>query len=477
MNNDLLEGVIVGGGISGLALAHFLGLHEAPGGWELWEATGRVGGTIGTDRTEGYSIDWGPNGFLDREPLTLRLAEECGLGLDLEPAESRSSARFILKGGRLHPVPLSPGTIVATGLLRWSEKLRLFAEPLVPGRRETGDESIFDFAARRIGAGAARTFVDPMVSGIFGGLAGELSLPACFPIMREMEMRYGGLAKAMAGKKIASLRRRRPEGEGRRKSGSPAGPAGWLTSFRGGLDRLVTRLQERLRPVIRLQRSAFRLDRRNGVWLITDQHQRVARARRVAIACPAFAAAGMLQALDPELASALDAIPYAPIAVLATGHRADQVSHPLEGFGFLIPRTEGLRTLGSIWTSSIFRDRAPEGQVQFRTMLGGAGDPAAVGMTDQELWQTARKELGSLLGIRGDPVVIRIYRWEKGIPQYTLGHLDRLARIETRRAKHPGLHILGNAYHGVGLNDCVKMAHVAAGRIGRESAPQTEPAL
>jgi oxygen-dependent protoporphyrinogen oxidase len=174
----------------------------------------------------------------------------------------------------------------------------------------------------------------------------------------------------------------------------------------------------------------------------------------------------MLQEFDRELSEALNAIPYAPIVVVATGHRTENVARPLDGFGFLIPRNQGLRTLGSIWTSSLFMARAPEGHVQFRSMLGGAGDPGVMELTDDQLWDTLRKELGPLLGIRGDPSFMRIYRWQLGIPQFTLGHRERRARIERLAADHPGLHLVGNAYYGVGLNDCVKMAYRVARKLG-----------
>ena len=457
-----LEGLIIGGGISGLALAHWLGLAEHPGGWELWEATGRLGGTIGTDRVHGYSIDWGPNGFLDREPLTLQLVAEIGLSSALEPAGDASRNRFIVKAGRLHPVPLSPAAIFGTGLLSFKDKLRIFLEPFIRKRRDDGDETVLDFAARRIGRGAAESFIDPMVSGIFGGLARELSLPACFPIMREMEMRYGGLVRAMVARRFE----KRPEssGAGDRGDSGPAGPGGRLTSFHGGLDLLVTRLEERLQPVIRLNRQAVGVSRHGDLWEVGDSTGRRIRARRLICACPTFAAARMFTGTDPELAAALDSIPYAAIAVLATGHRRETVDHPLDGFGFLIPRSEGLRTLGSLWTSSIFTGRAPDRHVQFRTMLGGAGDAQAVELSDGDLWALVRRELGGLVGIREEPDFMRVYRWHQGIPQYTLGHRERRDRLEELARRRPGLFLVGNAFYGVGLNDCVKMAR----RVARE---------
>lgn len=459
----MLEGVIIGGGISGLAVAHFLGLHQKPGAWELWEASDRLGGTIGTDRAQGYSIDWGPNGFLDREPLTLQLVNEIGLSGSLEPANEKAENRFIVKYGRLYPVPLSPLKLVTTGLLSPLGKARVFAEPFFPRRRDDSDESVFDFAARRIGRAAAETFVDPMVSGVFGGLARELSLPTCFPIMREMELRHGGLVKAMIVRQLEKRRARK--GTGAVKSGGPAGPGGRLTSFKGGLDLLVQRLHERLLPVIRMNRSVCGIARIEDCWEIRDEIGHRARTKRVVVACPTYASARIFREFDLDFAQAFDAIPYAPIVVVATGHKQEDVRHRLDGFGFLIPRSEGLRTLGSIWTSSIFVDRAPDGCVQFRSMLGGAGDPGIIELSDNDLWAILRRELGALIGIRRDPAFMRIYRWQRGIPQFTLGHRERRARLEQLAARHPGFFLVGNSYYGVSLNDCVKMAQRVAEEI------------
>jgi protoporphyrinogen/coproporphyrinogen III oxidase len=464
----MIEGLIVGGGISGLALAHFLGLHEKTSGWQIWEASNRLGGTIGTDVTEGYSIDWGPNGFLDREPLTLRLVRELGLDQKLERANEKGSKRFILKNGRLLEVPLSAASMFTTPLLRPWEKLRVCAEPFIPGRRDDADESVFNFAARRIGWGAAETLIDPMVSGIFGGLARELSLPSCFPIMREMEIRHGGLVKAMIARMLASRmasKRHSPESS---KSGGPAGPAGWLTSFYGGLYALVQRLQERLHPVIHLDRAVSRIVRREHGWEIATSKGCTVLAKRVVLACPTYAAADFLKDFDRDLASAFAEIPYAPIVVVATGHKRTDISHPLNGFGFLIPRSQGFRTLGSIWTSSIFSGRAPEDHIQFRSMIGGAGDPSALKLSDDELWSTLKRELGPLVGIKNDPAFLRTYRWQSGIPQFTLGHRERRLRLENLASRHPGLSMTGNAYYGVGLNDSVKMAHHVALKIAAE---------
>jgi oxygen-dependent protoporphyrinogen oxidase len=464
-----LDGLIIGGGISGLSVAHWLGLGDHPGTWQLWEGQDHLGGTLRTERAEGYSVDWGPNGFLDREPLTLQLVDEIGLRDQLEPANEKAEDRFIYKKGKLHPVPFSPPAILTTGLLSPMEKLRIFREPFVRARKDDADESVYDFAARRIGRGAAETFVDPMVSGVFGGVAKELSLPACFPIMREMELQYGSLVRAMIAKMREKKKRDRESGVAR-KSGSPAGPGGRLTSFAGGLDVVISRLGERHRAIVQLNRTVQSIMRTESGWIVTDGRGQSVNTRQLIVTCPTFAAACMFKEFDSDLSSALASIPYAPIVVVATGHRRADVVHSLDGFGFLVPRNQGLRILGSIWTSSIFADRAPAGHVQFRTMLGGAGDAAALQLTDDQLWETIRRDLDPLLGLNADPVFRRIYRWERGIPQYTLGHRERRARIENLASRHPGLHFVSNAFYGVSLNECVKLAKTVADEVVQEQA-------
>jgi protoporphyrinogen/coproporphyrinogen III oxidase len=460
----MLDVLIIGGGISGLSTAFALKRHAAVR-CELWEASNRLGGTIGSDRSEGYSVDWGPNGFLDREPITLQLVDELGLRAALEPANSKSEKRFILKNGRLHPVPFSPAKMLTTELLGPIEKARVFCEPFIRGRKDDGEESVFDFAARRIGRAAAETFVDPMTSGVFGGLARELSLPACFPIMREMEMRHGGLVKAMIARQWVKRRTRNADGASACKSGGPAGPAGRLTSFKTGLDVLTQTMGMHLNSIIKTDREVVRISRQEDSWAIYDKAGNAALARQVVLACPTYAIAPMFTDFDREISEAFNAFPYAPIIVLATGHRREDVRHPLDGFGFLIPRNQKLRTLGSIWTSSIFSERAPEGHVQFRSMLGGAGDPSVLELSDEQLWLTLKRELDPLVGIRNDPRLMRVYRWQRGIPQFTLGHRERRARLERLLDKQTGLFAVGNAYYGVSLNECVKMAYRVAQKI------------
>ncbi len=324
---------------------------------------------------------------------------------------------------------------------------------------------MFDFAARRIGRAAAETFVDPMVSGVFGGLARELSLPACFPVMREMEMQYGGLVKAMVARQLEKRRSQKKTGRAEKTTGGPAGPSGRLTSFKTGLDVLTQCLGNKLGTIIKRNQTAVQIQRREDGWDIIDQNGITARARQVVIACPTYTAASMFLDFDRGISAALNAFPYAPIIVVASGHRREDVIHPLDGFGFLIPRSQKIRTLGSIWTSSIFSERAPEGYIQFRSMLGGAGDTSVNGLSDEQLWNTLKRELDPLIGIRNDPHLLQIYRWERGIPQFTLGHRERRACLERLIERHPGLFVVGNAYYGVSLNECIKMAYRVSEKI------------
>jgi len=460
----MLEGIIVGGGISGLALAHFLGLHEGP-------EMGAVGSRRSPWRHRRHRPvrrlfrRLGPNGFLDREPLTLRLVSEIGLDGELEPANPASANRFIA----MKQAPSSRAAFAGfhcsgrgcSAPARSSASSRSLSSP----HGGTTARSPFSTSPPGASAGVLRR---PSWTHGFRCLRrpGTRALPAgVLPGDARAGTPLRGLVRGMIGR--VRERRRNPELARRRKSGGPAGPGGWLTSFRGGMDALVRRLQGRLQPILRSNQPVCRITRLGDAWEVTGASGQRATARSLVLACPAFAAAGMLGDFDAQLSAALASIPYAAIAVVASGHRREDIAHPLDGFGFLIPRSQGLRTLGSIWTSSIFAERAPEGYVQFRSMLGGAGDSAAVELSDDRLWATLRRELDPFLGIRRDPAFLRVYRWERGIPQFTLGHRERRARIESMAARHPGLYLLGNAYYGVSLNDCVKMAHRLAGEIIR----------
>ncbi len=440
---------IIGGGISGLSALHFL-TTRFPGKADpvLFEKEARLGGTIGTDRINGFISDWGPNGFLDKIPLTLQMVEELGAGDLLEKAHSRSGKRFIYVRGKLQEISTSPIKFLKSPLLSLRGRMRLVSEPFIrPRRNWDKDETVFDFAVRRIGREAAETLIDPMTSGIFGGDARQLSLRSCFPLMVDMERKYGSLVKALIARKKESGKL------GQRVSG-PAGPGGTLTSFTNGLNTLIEIFEARYRDRIRVGCKVVDISKKEA-YQITFSDAKTDRFDVVICATPAYVAARQIERCDREISRILESIPYASISVVCLGYRREDIGHDLDGFGFLVPRGEDRRILGTIWTSSIFNQRSPDGMVQMRTMIGGATDPEAVALSDEQQLDIVTAELERILSIKGRPVYVRIFKYARGIPQFTVGHSLRIRAIEKMLEKNPGLYLVGNAYDGVGLNDCV----------------------
>jgi oxygen-dependent protoporphyrinogen oxidase len=445
--------VVIGAGVSGLCAAHHLRRALGPGAVTVLEAGTAPGGTARTHHEHGFTMEWGPNGFLDREPRTLDWVRDLGLDHRLIRANAAAARRFLYRGGRLHEL-LPPPRFLLHPPLSVLGRLRLLCEPLVPGKRDDSPETIHDFARRRIGREAADFLVGPMVAGIFGGDAKTLSLEHCFPRMAAMEREHGGLFRA--------LRARRRESPG----ASPMGPGGTLTCFDGGIATLVDTAAAALGDDLRLGVAATAIHARAGAFDIETGVGETLRADRVIVATPAHVAAALVGPLSQHAAGALANIPYAGIAVVCTAHRREDLAHDLNGFGFLAPRGQGLRLLGCIWTSSLFPGQAPEGHVLLRTMIGGSTDPEAARLPHDELVALTQRELAPILGIRQPPVFAKVFAWERGIPQYTLGHGLRIKAIDTLEQEHPGLAFAGNAYRGVGLNDCVVSAHRALERLG-----------
>lgn len=458
--------VVVGGGISGLAAAlhardaaRRLGLDLAV---TVLEAAGRPGGRMWSDREEGFVVEHGPNGFLDSKPDALELADRLNASDLLLRASPLASKRFICRRGRLRRLPESPPAFLASRLLSFRGKVRVLREPFAPPPPD-GDETLAAFARRRLGSEALDFLIDPMVSGVFAGDPERLSLRAAFPRIAELERDYGGLFKALWR---LGRERRRARGSG------PAGPGGTLTSFRGGVRTLVETLAAALgdamvlgAPVRRVERTA------SGYRVLAGTPERDIPASAVVLACPAYEAARMCGDLAPSLAGELDAIPYAPVTVVATAYARADVPHPLDGFGFLVPGREGRPILGTLWDSSVFGDRAPEGHVLLRTMVGGARRPDLAGMPDRDLLDAVRMQLRDFLGVRAEPTRVWIHRHDRGIPQYEVGHGDRLARMDAALRGLPGLFLCHNAYRGIALNDCAREARATAGAVVRFLKP------
>ena len=462
---------IIGGGVAGLATAiNLLDLakaRETDITLTVFEKEDQPGGNLRTLRKDGWQMEWGPNGFLDNEPATLRLVDRLGLDEQLERSSDAARRRFLLINGRLQEIPTSPPAFLKSGMMPLTAKLRMAGELFVPGRKDLGvaaerpetDETIAAFGERRLGKAFTEVMLDPMVKGVFGGEAKQLSLAAAFPRMVELENQYGGLFRAM----IALSRNKK------RADKTDAGPSGTLHSFFGGMatliDALAAELETDARSELVLSAETQAINRISDAWEVTVHGENHGPFDMVIDAAPAHAAAGHLKTLDEEIANALQTIPFSPMAVIALGFPRDQVAHDLDGFGLLVPGREKRDLLGALWTSSIFSGRSPGDRVLIRCMAGGSGNPTIMSLTDDELTGVICSELRPLLGLRGKPEMVTVIRHERAIAQYLPGHLARLKKIDQRLEQHPGLFLAGSSYRGIAVNACLKQAENLADKI------------
>jgi oxygen-dependent protoporphyrinogen oxidase len=417
-----------------------------------------------TIRQDGFRMEWGPNGFLTNKPHGMELVKELGIEGRLARSSDLARKRFIFSGGVLHRLPETPPAFFRSKLLTLRGRLRICLEPFAPSPPAGFDESLGDFARRRLGTEALEKLIDPMVTGIFAGDPDRMSLRACFPLIHDLERKYGGLVRGMLGVR----REKRKLGV---KGGMSAGPGGVLMSFDEGVQALADTLAGRLAEGLHLNVSVDRVERHGDGHLLAltaDGRREEMTADVVVVATPAYAASKMIAPLDGELAGALDAIPYSPITVAALGYEKATLGNPLDGFGFLIPRGEKRKILGALWDSSVFPNRAPEGKALIRVMVGGVRAPDLATLPEGELLDMARRELRDILGIAAEPILARSFFHDRGIPQYLVGHGRILERIDDRLARLPGLHLNSNAYRGVALNDCVLQSRLAAERIAKQ---------
>jgi oxygen-dependent protoporphyrinogen oxidase len=469
---------VIAGGIAGLATALNLRDRARAGGLNVritvFEKDREPGGNLQTIRRDGWQLEWGPNGFLDNEPATLRLVERLGLKDKLQRSSDATAHRFLLVDGRIQEIPTSPRAFLQSGMMSTAAKLRMAAELFVPPRKDLGraaedpatDETIDQFGARRLGQVFADTMLDPMVKGVFGGESRRLSLAAAFPRMVELEKDYGGLFKAM----IKLSRQRKKDG----KSKTDAGPSGVLHSFTGGMatliDAVVADLAADPLAEIRVNADVRRISSTEDGWHVATSDGEDGPFDAVVQAAPAHAAARHLGHLDPVFADHLAAIPFAPMAVIALGFKRGTVTHDLNGFGMLVPSREKRELLGVLWTSSIFGGRAPDDRILLRCMAGGSGNPGFMEQTDKEMTAVLLSELRPLLGLKGAPDMVKVIKHDKAIAQYVPGHLARLKELDRTAASYPGLFLTGSSYRGISVNACVKEAETVAGNVLKELA-------
>ena len=457
--------IVVGGGISGLATAFLLRNKGAEAGIELdvtlLEKEERVGGKIWSIKEEGYLCEWGPNGFLDSKPQTLDLCRDLGASERLLRSNDNARKRFIYTGGALNRLPENGPMFLKSGLISWPGKLRLAMEPFIPKRTDGTDETLASFGRRRLGEEALQKLISPMVSGIFAGNPETMSLRSCFPRIAELEDEYGSLVRAM----IKLAKKKKQEAATGKAVSSAAGPGGVLTSFRGGIQELTDILAEQLGPdsIVTGQTVTALAKGGSTPWRLRTPSVDI-DADAVILASPAHATAGIVSEVDTSMAQVLGEIPYASMTVACFGYERERIACDLNGFGYLIPKEEGMNTLGTLWDSSIFENRAPEGKVLLRSMLGGACFPEYINLSDAQVMERIKADLKATMGITADPSFVRIFRHPQAIPQYTVGHAKRLAALQERSSANPGLFLTGNSYRGIGLNDCA----AAAGRTADE---------
>jgi len=466
---------IIGGGISGLAAAFALEKHRLAGAsleYVLFESSSRLGGVLVTERVDGCLVEAGPDSFLTEKPWASDLCREVGLGDRLIGSNDADRKTYILVKGRLALIPdglmfMVPTKIMPTvlsPLFSVRTKLRMAREWFHPPRKADADETVAAFVERHYGSEMVDRLADPLLSGVYGGEAAQLSVRAVLPRFAEMEATHGSLGRAMlaARRKMASA------------SKAPARPL--FTSLKDGMQQLVDAVVSRLPASARLvNKPVQRIQRADGGWVVsagrTWDH-----CDAVIVAVPAQAAAELLKAVSENLASELGAIQYTSSVTVNLGYdRSVRAALP-PGFGFLVPRSEGKRMLAATFVHNKFPHRAPDDRALLRCFIGGARNEQVLQSPDEEVVRIVREELQQIIGLTADPLFVRIYRWNGAMAQYGVGHLERLQRIESALQQLPGLTLAGNGYRGIGVPDCVRSgAEAAAEALLAVGLPQATP--
>ncbi len=441
--------VIVGGGIAGLSAAY--DLTRAGVECTVFEQNSRLGGVIETKSWDGCTIDCGPDSFISAKPEALALIKEIGLESELIGSNDHQRTTYIQKRGRLVALPdgvmmIVPSKImpmVKSPLLSWATKIRMGFELL--RRAPAGpapDRSVADFVVDHFGRETLDYLAEPLLSGVYGGDPGQLSVASVLPRFVDMETKYGSLGRAV-------MKAKRPPGGG-----------SLFRSLKPGLGVLIERLSKALRVehkrVERIEtNSGFRI-RAGGSWLEADS---------VILACPSWCAAELAGNVEPDLAARLNEIPYSSSLTLSLIYDAAKFDGMRAGFGFLVPKRERKRVAAATFVGTKFPFRAPENRIIVRVFMGGATDEAILSEPDERVVAIAREELRSILHLRTEPMTHFISRWPRSMAQYTVGHSKRIAEIKARAMAIPGLYLAGNGYDGIGLPDCVRTGRAAAKAI------------
>lgn len=440
--------VVVGGGLSGLAAAVRIRAAVPDSAVTVLEERPTPGGNVRTIVRDGFVVEAGPNGFLDNNPATIELCRDVGIRDRLIAASDGSRKnRFLYLNDQLQKLPSSPTGILTSPVLSLRGRLQLLGEPIRRRKKSVpADESVAAFATRRFGKETADTFVDALVTGIQGGDPERLSLRAAFPRLAQFEAEAGSVFRGVLRSKKDRI-----------------GPTR-MWSFRDGMQTLTNTLAGTLGDSLVCGVAVKRVGKAGFGWRVECDGDGTYDADVVVLTVPAYRQAAMLEPMDTNLAREVSGIPYNRIAVVALGYREADAPHRPDGFGYIAPQRTRRDVLGVQWCSQIFPGRSPPGCVLWRALCGGVHRGDVCDWSDEVLTRAVHEEMKRVMGVVGEPVFREIVRWPRAIPQYEIGHLDRLARIESIRTRHPGLFLGGNAYRGIAVNDCSRQGgEVATG--------------
>ena len=460
---------VVGGGISGLAAAHFLtarGLRVV-----VLERDPRAGGAIGTIRRNGFLAERGPNSVLDTSAALRRLIDEVGLrDAVVYPGETAAKNRYIVHAGTLRALPTGPLSFVTTRLFSAKAKIRLLAEPFIRPAPAERDESLAEFTQRRLGREFLDYAIDPFVAGVFAGRADAISVKSAFPKLHALEQEHGSLLKGAIRKRRAAK-----AADETPSPGVQTGPKGRLFSFTDGMQMLVDALAQELGEGLLLGRKVLEVGRLDGGGYEltsggahgTEQH----RAEHLLLTIPAHTLNEVEFGFEWTVADCLSRIEYPPVTSVFFGYRDDQAGRPLDGFGMLTPSKEGRRILGTIWNSSLFEGRTQQLEgMALTTFLGGSRQPELAHWSDDRLVEVVFQELRSLIGLKRFPDEVIVQRWPQAIPQYRLGHNALMAELDGFEERNPGLHIGGSFRKGISVANCVDEAEMLSARVAEQLA-------
>lgn len=477
--------IIIGGGAAGLGAAFKVRRIAEEGhdvAFTLVEKDARLGGKIASERVEdewdgveggSFVIDGGPDCFLTSKPAVHRIARLAGFYDDELPSDESRKKTLILSRGRLHEMPdgvmmFAPTKFMpfaTTGLFSWGGKLRMGWDLFVPRKPvrpgELNDETLEDFIVRRMGRECLDRLAEPLVGGVHASDPKQMSLAATFPNLLEMEQKYGSMLKGFlaARKKVEEMRRKYPPRPGDK-------PKTFFTSFTGGMQELTDRMADAAgRADICTGAAVSAIERDGESWRVTLADGSTVVGDAVIVATESWAAEPLMRPVDETIADALGEIPASSSATVSLGFREDEIGIDMNAFGVLCPQVEKRALLAATYSSTKWPGRAPAGKVLMRGFIGGPQNQAIMERSDDELIETVVREMRDVLGVKGEPLFARIYRWHLGMPQYTMGHLDRVAAIEERSSAIAGLALAGGSYRGVGIPNCIESGERAVSKV------------